>query len=127
MQVFKNDRENLLLKSKDELIDLLIAVEEIKQKYYEMIPEQWKSETKDYFNQKFEKYHKESKIIIRHAAPNKHDHAPFGTSCKVVSESGDSFQLYVQYGKSENDPDWQHMGIFNGDDINKHLCDKLDK
>jgi hypothetical protein len=48
--------------------------------------------------------------IIRHSAPSKLDHAPFGTECHVDIGEGE-YQLYIQYSKDEENPQWEFMGI----------------
>jgi len=63
--------------------------------------------------------------IIRHSPPNKMDHAPFGTSCKVVNEGDDTFELYTQWSSNSEEPKWQHMGTFQGDSTDGHICDQL--
>lgn len=66
-----------------------------------------------------------SNMIIRHGAPTKLDHAPFGTSCKSVHAIGEGFDLYIQYSKDERNPLWEHMGNFSGDVLDSHICDKI--
>jgi len=60
MYVFKNDRENLLLKSKDELIDLLIAVEQIKNVYADNLSHEYRETLKKELLELFNKNPEES-------------------------------------------------------------------
>lgn len=62
-------------------------------------------------------------MIIRHGAPTKYDHAPLGTSCKVMTPEG-TYDLYIQYAVDESTPRWEYIGNFKEDD--PHLCDKID-
>ena len=50
--------------------------------------------------------------IVRHSAPGKFDHAPFGTECKVPL-MGDEYELYVQYSSQEDSPRWELMGKYH--------------
>lgn len=50
--------------------------------------------------------------IIRHSAPSKLDHAPFGTEC-IVPLLGDEYDLYVQYSSEEDNPRWELMGRYH--------------
>lgn len=66
-------------------------------------------------------------MIIRHSSPSKLDHAPFGTTCKVIHTLADTFDLYKQYGSQEDSPDWQLLGTFQNDGIDSKLVDILQK
>jgi hypothetical protein len=65
-------------------------------------------------------------VIIRHGAPSKYDHAPFGAACKLINQSRDGFELFIQYSKDETNPIWESLGHFYGE-IDDHLCDALEK
>ena len=50
--------------------------------------------------------------LLRHSAPGKLDHAPFGTECKVPL-LGDEYELWVQYSSQEDAPRWELMGKYH--------------
>lgn len=66
-----------------------------------------------------------SKIIIRHSAPSKLDHAPWGTSCKVFNKADESFDLYRQFSNQENNPHWELMGTFSDDALDAHVLERI--
>lgn len=53
-----------------------------------------------------------SNDISRFAMPTKLDHAPYGTRCKVEIDAG-KYHLYIQLSDDEENPKWEHMGIFH--------------
>lgn len=55
-----------------------------------------KKETEDY------------KVIIRHSEPNRYDHLPQGSICKVLAKDG-SWDLYKQQSPNEDNPIWVRM------------------
>lgn len=47
--------------------------------------------------------------IIRSSAPSKLDQAPFQTECLIYLD-GHVWDVYVQYSKNEEFPNWEYMG-----------------
>jgi hypothetical protein len=54
----------------------------------------------------------EKNIIIRHAPPNKYDHAPYGTELKVI-ENDKTVLLYVQRSVKEDEPKWELIDSYD--------------
>jgi hypothetical protein len=48
-------------------------------------------------------------ILIRHSAPGKLDHAPWGTQCKVITSLSGGYDLYQQSSMDEENPVWVFM------------------
>jgi len=48
--------------------------------------------------------------IVRHGAPSKMDYAIYGSVCIVADHGNDTFDLYVQVSKNEEDPKWDLVG-----------------
>ncbi|HVW99247.1 MAG TPA: hypothetical protein VHA52_02235 [Candidatus Babeliaceae bacterium] len=46
--------------------------------------------------------------IIRHAAPNIYDQAPYGTICEVIVDH-QRVALYIQRSKDEDRPEWEKI------------------
>jgi len=56
-------------------------------------------------------------ILIRYAQPNVYDHAGYNSYCKVMLTE-DTFDLYRQTSNKEDEPKWEHVGLFTvHDDI----------
>lgn len=63
-------------------------------------------------------------VIIRHSAPGKLDHAPFGSSCKVI-HADNTYDLYMQYSHDEEEPRWESMGVFSESSLDTKDYDKI--
>ena len=50
----------------------------------------------------------EAKTISRYSKPNKYDHAPRGTICKVFN--GTNTEYYMQVNSDDANPSWQQIG-----------------
>lgn len=50
--------------------------------------------------------------LIRRSEPTKFDLAPYGTQYKVF-DNHDNFDLYLQVGYNEDEPNWDLLGNFN--------------
>lgn len=48
--------------------------------------------------------HSEAKTISRYSKPNKYDHAPRRTICKVFN--GSTTEYYMQVNEDESHPNW---------------------
>lgn len=49
----------------------------------------------------------EAKTISRYSKPNKYDHAPRGTICKVFN--GSNTEYYLQVNTDDSNPSWQQI------------------
>lgn len=50
-------------------------------------------------------------ILIRRSEPSELDIAPYGTQCKVF-DGHESYDLYLQVGYDEDNPNWELMGKY---------------
>ncbi len=50
--------------------------------------------------------------IVRHGQPSKMDTAEYGSQCIVRQHDEDSYTLYVQVSKKEEEPHWELVGMF---------------
>ncbi len=50
-------------------------------------------------------------VLIRHSEPSEFDQHPYGTICKV--KNVESYDIYLQVGHDEDDPQWEFFGHFN--------------
>lgn len=55
------------------------------------------------------------KQIKRRTAPSKLDHGEYGMRC-VVDIDEIYYDLYIQLGSDEADPNWEYMGKFRNDE-----------
>ena len=46
-----------------------------------------------------------NEVIVRRSVPNKFDHHPRGTFCKVI-RGNDQLDIYVQRSKDSENPHW---------------------
>ena len=46
--------------------------------------------------------------IVKYSVPNRYESAPFGTICKVISDTSESF--YIQTSNNKEHADWVLMG-----------------
>lgn len=70
-------------------------------------------------------------IIERYGNPSLLDQAQYGTICKVSSHHRDTYDIYLQVGDDEEDPEWEHLGSFDEkskeDYINQLIDSRLNK
>lgn len=52
----------------------------------------------------------DSIVLLRHSAPCEFDQHPYGTICKV--KHLESFDIYLQVGEDEDNPQWEMLGSF---------------
>ncbi len=68
-------------------------------------------------------------VLLRHSMPCEFDQHPYGTVCKV--KHLETFDIYLQVGHDENEPNWELLGNFNGtshpEDINEKIDARLRK
>ena len=60
-------------------------------------------------------------MLIRCGEPSKYDHAPYGTLCKVNKPTSEGFELYLQAGNEESEPQWQKIGDYTAETIDTAL------
>jgi hypothetical protein len=65
-------------------------------------------------------------VIERYGSPNILDHANYGTVCKVSSLHRDLYDIYLQVGEDEQDPEWEHLGTFSHQLSNDVVHDLID-
>lgn len=51
------------------------------------------------------------KVIVRHSAPSKLDHAKCGTKCHVLRPMSSQVDVYIQIASNEEDPVWEYSGV----------------
>lgn len=61
------------------------------------------------------------RVITRTSEPTKHDTADYLALCNVNNE------FYIQFGQNSENPNWQHIGNLDSDDILVKLISFLKK
>lgn len=53
-------------------------------------------------------------VLVRKGPPNKFDHAPHNTQCKVFVNLTD-YELYIQTSYDIDNPKWERIAVFRDD------------
>lgn len=64
--------------------------------------------------------------IVRYGQPTKLDSAEYGSQCMVRYHGQDDYDLYLQTGKDEEDPQWDHIGSFNQQSSQSYINQIID-
>lgn len=49
--------------------------------------------------------------LVRRSTPNKYDHAPHGTKCKVMLNETE-YEMYIQTSADDEDPKWELIEFY---------------